>query len=181
MKCTWNKKARKKKCKNCKEWFIPERQFQVTCSINCAIEYAKKPDVKQKAINREKKELRENSTTFLKKKAQEVFNKYIRLRDRNLPCISCGHMGERQVHAGHYRPVGRNAKLRFNEDNVHGQCSVCNNYLSGNLNAYRENLILKIGLERVEKLESENEPYKYNKEELKQIIKTYKQKCKELE
>ena len=51
-----NKKPRKKKCKECKEYFIPERDFQSTCSPKCAYAYATNPVVKLKAINKVKKE-----------------------------------------------------------------------------------------------------------------------------
>ena len=53
-------------------------------------------------------------------------------------------------HAGHYRSIGAAAHLRFNEDNVHKQSGEQNVYKSGNIEAYRKNLIKKIGLERVE-------------------------------
>ncbi|TEW24926.1 recombination protein NinG, partial [Histophilus somni] len=87
------------------------------------------------------------------KELQGVFNRFIRLRDKNLPCISCGRYHQGQWHAGHYRSVGACPELRFNEDNVHKQCSVCNNHKSGNVIEYRINLVAKIGVERVEFLE----------------------------
>ena len=40
------------------------------------------------------------------KEAQAVFNKFIRLRDKDQPCISCGRYHQGQYHAGHYRSVG---------------------------------------------------------------------------
>lgn len=78
-------------------------------------------------------------------KFAEGFNQFIRLRDKDLPCISCGRYHQEQWHAGHYRSVGACPELRFDEMNVHKQCSVCNNYKSGNLTEYRLNLIRKIG------------------------------------
>lgn len=87
----------------------------------------------------------------LKKKAVNVFNSWIRNRDRNLGCISCGSFN--QIQAGHYYSAGHYELLRFNEDNVHSQCLRCNYFLSGNLTHYRENLIKKIGIERVEMLD----------------------------
>lgn len=173
------KKQRKKKCKQCGEWFTPERDMQVVCSSLCAVKYA--PGQVQKQKRKDKVEAKRNDKAYLKKKAQEWFNKYIRLRDKNQHCISCGHSDNRQYHAGHYRPTGRNESLRFNEDNCHKQCSICNNHLSGNLTAYREALIHKIGIERVEALEQNNEVKSYSVDELKEIIEKYKAKCKEIE
>ena len=43
--------------------------------------------------------------------------------------------------------------MRFEEDNVNSQCKHCNYFMSGNLLNYRKNLINKIGLERVERLD----------------------------
>lgn len=90
-------------------------------------------------------------TSILKARAVKVFNSYIRDRDQNQPCISCGKFTNLQ--AGHFYSAGKHRHLRFNEDNVNGQCMRCNYFLSGNLLNYRENLISKIGLTRVEKLD----------------------------
>jgi len=108
-------------------------------------------------------------------KAQEVFNKFIRERDKNKPCISCGAFHTLQ--AGHFYSAGHHNALRFNEDNVHGQCLRCNYYLSGNLSNYRVNLIKKIGIQRVEKLDqiaSIKKAHKLDRFYLQEIISNYK-------
>jgi len=56
----------------------------------------------------------------------------------------------------------------------------CNTHLHGNLIHYRVNLIQKIGLAEVERLEGPQEPKKYSIDELKEIISTYRAKTKEL-
>lgn len=89
-------------------------------------------------------------TIDLKKKAQILFNKFIRTRDSGLTCISCGASVQQ---AGHFYSAGKFNALRFNEDNVHGQCIKCNYYEHGNLIKYRAGLIKKIGIERVERLD----------------------------
>lgn len=86
----------------------------------------------------------------LKKKAQIKFNAWIRKRDQDKPCISCGARPEQ---AGHFYSAGHYDALRFNEDNTNGQCLRCNYYLSGNLNAYRINLAKRIGEERLVELD----------------------------
>jgi hypothetical protein len=58
----------------------------------------------------------------LLKKTQDVFNAYIRARDRDKGCISCG--AEVQE-AGHYFSQGHHSALRFNEINTSGQCTCC--------------------------------------------------------
>ena len=134
----------------------------------------------KREIRAAKKEFRDNDKPTLMKVAQQTFNKYIRLRDKDKPCITCGHTGNRQRHASHYRPVGRNAKHRFNEMNVHSACSICNTHLSGNLVPYREYLISEYGEKVVTDLESDNEAHSYTVDELKEIINTYKQKIKDI-
>ncbi len=160
--------------------------------MKCAIAYSKrKAEEKRKKLEkadrleasrrmRERKEKLKSRSDWLKD-LQRVFNEFIRLRDVDLPCISCGRYHEGQYHAGHYRSVGACPELRFNEDNVHKQCSACNSHLSGNILEYRLGLIEKIGLERVEFLErKDHPPLKLSVEEIKDLIKAYKAKVKEL-
>lgn len=110
----------------------------------------------------------------LLKKAQDVFNAFIRNRDRDKGCISCG--GEVQQ-AGHYFSQGHHSSLRFNEMNVHGQCIKCNCYLHGNLINYRKGLIRRYGEIAVNKLEESaelNRVKKYGRLELEWIGVNYK-------
>lgn len=120
--------------------------------------------------------------SYWKRRAQAAVNAYIRARDAGQPCISCGKPddGSHQRHASHYRSVGGHPELRFCEINIWASCSVCNNYLSGNLVPFRAALIAKIGLERVEWLEGPHEPKRYRKEDYQAIEAEYKAKLKEL-
>jgi len=109
----------------------------------------------------------------LKKKAQDVFNKWIRTRDAEERCISCGGPVEQ---AGHYFSSGHFSALTFNEMNVNGQDIRCNMFLNGNLIYYRQGLIRKYGEDKVKKLEklAEVRTYKWSRTELEEIIKKYK-------
>jgi len=105
------------------------------------------------------------------------FHKFIRNRDQQQPCISCGKFTTLQ--AGHFYSAGHHPSVRFNEDNVHGQCKRCNYFLSGNLTPYRENLIKKIGQERFDKITlnvemSRKFGYKWDRLNLISIIDKYK-------
>jgi hypothetical protein len=114
------------------------------------------------------------------KLAQQVFNKYIRLRDKGNVCISCQKKPLKE-NAGHYFNANNHWNVRFNELNVHLQCEHCNTYLSGNLIEYRKGLIDKIGIEQLTLLELEaKKTRKFTKDELMQIINIYKKKIKEL-
>jgi hypothetical protein len=117
----------------------------------------------------------------LVKAAQLVFNKYIRERDKNELCISCKQK-PKKVNAGHFWNANNHWNVRFDEDNVHVQCERCNSYLSGNLLEYRTNLLIKIGAERFNQLEARARvTRKFTKDELKELIKKYKEKYKQLE
>ncbi len=176
-----------KKCKVCKQEFTPVRPLQNVCGIQCAIEHsnklkqsekAKEAKLRRKAYKDSKDKIK--TLTDLANDAQKVFNQYIRERDKLLPCISCGRHHQGQWHAGHFRSVGAARHLRFNEDNVHKQCSVCNNHKSGNVVEYRINLVKRIGKSRVEALENNNDIIKYTREDLIKIKEQYKFKLKNL-
>jgi 5-methylcytosine-specific restriction endonuclease McrA len=118
----------------------------------------------------------------LVKKAQQVFNAWIRDRDLQgedfFTCISC-HVPKHksQMNAGHYLSAGHHTHIRFNPNNCHGQCIKCNLYMSGNLIGYRIGLVNKIGLHKVIELEQHaSRPSKYDRYNLIDVIETYKPK-----
>ena len=166
------KLIKQKKCKICKAYFTPQRPLQLVCQWKCAIDFAK--DTKIKTVKKEIKEtkLKLKSRSDWLKDTQVVFNKYIRLRDQDDGCISCGSKSAYAYHAGHYRSIGSAGHLRFNEHNCHRQCSACNTHLSGNLIRYRLGIIRKIGILIVEALESDNNTIKLSIEEIK-LLKAY--------
>jgi hypothetical protein len=114
------------------------------------------------------------------KEAQAAVNAYVRERDRDLPCVSCGRYHEGQYHAGHYRSVGSCPELRFDVRQIWKQCSACNNYLSGNLINYRAELLRRVGAEVLEWIEGPHEPKRYTIGDLKAIRDDYRQKLKAL-
>lgn len=122
---------------------------------------------------------KEKSLLDLLKLATIVFNKWIRERDLETTggyCISCGIWNFREdIQAGHYMP-STYSQLRFNEFNTNGECETCNCFNPNHLVGYRKNLINKIGIKKVEWLESHKiaEDYKWDKEQLLEIIKKYK-------
>jgi hypothetical protein len=181
-------KIKPKTCRICKQKFIPVRAIQPACSYECQVEYATKVAAKA-AIARKKKAKREHKEKLEKVKsrsehlreAQRWFNKYIRLRDADLPCISCGRFHTGQYHAGHYRTVGSTPQLRFEESQVHKQCAPCNNHLSGNIVNYRINLLKKIGQEKLDWIEGPHESQHYSLDDIKFIKGHYKKLCQLLE
>ena len=116
-----------------------------------------------------------NSYSVLMKKAVETFNRWIRERDRiklGGRCYTCPALGSE---AGHWRH--NNNATRFNEMLVNLQCTKCNRYMSGNLNAYTLRLIKEHDQELIDKLYKESFITKtFNNTELREIIKRYQLK-----
>lgn len=159
--------------------------MQKVCGIGCAQKHAENERIAtyEKTLRKSNREARaklKGRREWLKE-AQNAFNRYIRLRDSNEPCISCGRYHDGQYHAGHYRTVGANPELRFEELNTHKQCAPCNNHKSGNIVEYRINLVKKIGEKALEWLEGPHEPKKYTIEDLKEIKAKYTKLARELE
>ena len=174
---------RQKTCKICKTKYIPDRPMQVCCSIPCAIEYGrnKKSYMERKDIQIRKRELL--TISELANLAQSAVNKYVRLRDANLPCVSCGRPASwnGQWHASHYRSRGGCSHLRFNLLNLHRACSICNNHLSGNIEGYRRGLIERIGHDKLEMLEVAPKSRKFSREYLERIRSIFSKRARALE
>ena len=179
-----------KKCKSCREPFTPMRPMQVACSPGCAISLAKSKLAKESKDKAKKSKAKDRarldelkSVAELLKEAQAEFNRYIRLRDRQLGCASCDKPSgwDGQWHASHYRSVGAAPQLRFNTKNVHKACSVCNNHLSGNISGYRPRLIERVGIEAVEALECNNDIKRYTREYAKRVKSIFAKRCRMIE
>jgi len=152
------------------------------CTMYHAIQWAlsNAQKHKDKKFRRQKREFYENDKDTQEKRAVTACHLYIRSRDASKPCVSCGRHHTGQYHAGHYRPSGVNSALRYDERNIYKQCAPCNNKKSGNLSAYRLELIRRIGIETVEWLDNNHEIKRWTIDELKEITAYYKEKLKQL-
>jgi hypothetical protein len=172
-------KPRQKRCQACKTPFTPFRALEAWCSPECGLIVAQERLAKQeRKVDRARKQSLKTKRDYLKE-AQVAFNSYIRSRDSNQPCISCGTPLQAEAlgggyDCGHYRSVGSANHLRFNEDNAHGQCKKCNRYDSGRAVDYRIGLVSRIGVSRVECLEQNNDLVKWTKEALISIRDKYR-------
>lgn len=170
-----------KPCPKCKQ-NLPLTSFTSTrakfcspCKLIHQLEQQKA--MQQRAFERIKNKKQKKQTVIrisdLKKQVQRVFNKYIRLRDKDLPCISCQKRVE-SGDCGHYIAQGSSGFLRYHEDNCHLQCTSCNRFKHGNLILYRMGLVDRIGEERVKFLEDNvNTLKKWTREELQEILNKY--------
>ncbi|KPE51247.1 recombination protein NinG [Chryseobacterium indologenes] len=111
---------------------------------------------------------------------QKLVNAKVRKRDSKdgyFICISCDEMKPvQQMNAGHYFAKEFYKSVRFDLDNMHGQCVRCNKYLSANLIPYRSNLLLKIGEHRLRQLEQKAalKNFKFSRDFLIEQIEKYK-------
>lgn len=157
------------------------------CSVECLAEHTrfKRVEAQKKKERKEIREAKERLKTRSEytKDAQRLFNKWVRLRDADQPCISCDwpDNGTNARHASHYRSTGACGSLRFHPDNVHASCAQCNSVKSGNILEYRIRLIKKLGQEKVDWLECQPKARKWTIEELKEIKLKYKVLCRDLE
>lgn len=169
-------------CKHC-ELELPKTAFTSTrariCK-NCVIirKMEQQKASRQRQIDKLTKKKQNTKGVIrisdLKKKAQRVFNAWIRNRDKDEPCLACGNRSDK-MDASHYIAQGSSGFLRYNEDNVHNTCYSCNRFKHGNLVLYRINLVKKIGQERVRYLEDNvHTVHKFTREELEEIITKYK-------
>ena len=189
------KQPRAKKClvAECRASFVPQRLGQRVCSPACAIidapnnqanqEKARKSlaQVERREIKARKEKLKSRADHA--KEAQAVINRYVRLRDAHLGCISCDKPASwsGQWHCSHFRSVGAAAHLRFNLWNMNKSCSQCNAHLSGNIMVYRPRLVEKIGAEKVEWLECNQELARHEIPYLKRLKAVFAKKCRRLE
>jgi hypothetical protein len=172
-----------KKCKICKCFFDPKySSLQPTCTNpQCIISYSKRTD--EKKAKREIKAMRERvkSVSQWRRELQQVFNAYIRERDKNRPCISCDRPLIGKYDAGHFYSVGNYPNLRFTESNVHGQCVECNQHKHGNLIEYSERLPFRIGTIEYHNLHQlKNQPLRLSLDEIKEQIIYYRQLLKSI-
>jgi len=142
-------------------------------------------------MGRPKLKLEEMSLKRLKKEADTVFSKFIRLRDSGLTingeyrigvCITCGRRKPwQQMDNGHY--IKRQyLPTRFDEKNCNLQCKHCNAFEQGANEKYKVAIDKKWGPGTAEMLEiKKHNKSKLDKFEYIVLIKHYRQKVKQFE
>lgn len=183
------------KCKVCGTYYTKTvSSLQKVCSVECAIKLSKEQARKKrekldKQARLESKKrlsaLKEKNKTKgqLIKEVQEAVNRYIRVRDENKECISCGTplISEKLgggFDAGHYRSRGAAPHLRFYTLNIHGQCKRCNRHLGGNYHEYRVGLIERLGIKKVGEIEVDQRQRHYSNDDLRRIKRIFTKKVR---
>lgn len=196
-------KLPRRKCKSCGQWFHPSREGQIVCCYDCAAAYGKEQTEKarqraqQQAKQKRQEEAKENRKQIRARKlalktrndwrreAQAAFNRYVRLRDAGKPCISCGALPAPKfggtMDCGHYHTRGARPWLAFNLHNTAAQCVRCNRDKAGAQKAFEQGLIDRIGPDKVEALNCNNTPRKFDIEYFKRIKSIFTRKVRSLE
>lgn len=176
------KQKRPSKCRICGNKYIKRNTMQKACSPKCALELVKQAKRKEyDKETRKRKQALKTLSDYLSD-AQTSVNRYIRVRDKSLPCISCGRTSYgKGRHAGHYRSRGAASQLRFNVFNINAQCYQCNTVNSGAQTDYRIGLIKKYGEAKVLELEHNNDIRTYSIEYAQRINRIFKKRARHLE
>lgn len=147
-----------KKCKECKEQFLPQFFNQKFCfKESCReIEIKRILDAQKRTQKKEWSKRKRETKERLKTKGewkndlQKEINSIIRLIDKGQSCMMCDTDNPKGFSACHYHSVGSNDTLRFHLLNIWGGGFHCNSAKGGNIIGYDEQLLEKYGHERWE-------------------------------
>lgn len=127
-----------------------------------------------------KKPKKQKTIKQLEKQLRRILYPLIKKRDGNI-CTSCGKSGLEGAdwQAGHFAKAELcSMKWRYDERNIHSQCSACNNWKDGNTIEFEKNLIEKYGKEFVDNIKSNymkrQTKTQYSRLFLEEMIKYYK-------
>lgn len=158
------------------------------CNYDCIADYVrdnpeKIKSLRNKQIAKEKREYYASDLKTRKKAAKTACHAYIRERDKYKGCISCGaQLDGTKFDAGHLIESGNYPFLRYNENNIFGQCVHCNQHKGGNEAMAREGAEKRIGKDAVQWLyDNKNKQIKRTVDDYKEIERYYKDKLKMLQ
>jgi hypothetical protein len=152
----------KRRCLHCREYQYQKSMLKLPagsfCSIEHAIKYSqlKGQTARIKYQKEQSAKVKLNDIRHQHKLTQTIVNRLCLLLDKGKPCISCGKpdQGGRLRNAGHFKSRGANSVLCYDLKNIHGQCTQCNLYQSGNIEGYRQGLLERYGSAIVDYLDT---------------------------
>lgn len=139
-----------KMCGCYSDWLLNSENGKIL--MQKSILKVQKPRLEFEKAEKELKEKKGISGALLVTKT--LVHAYVRERDKYKPCISCGGQWNDTFQAGHFYAAGSFETLRFNLDNIHGQCEKCNLFESGNFENYSLKLPYRIGIKKYNDLQS---------------------------
>ena len=169
-------------CDSCRrDWLMNDERGKI--ELEKATLQVTKPRKEFETFKKDRKE--RNSLTSVLESVKNACHKYIRLRDKNKPCISCNAPYHTEHQAGHFYKAELFSTIKFNELNINGQCVRCNIKRAGNESEYRIQLPKRIGLKGFEEVNRLAEldhriKHKWDRQDLIKIKNYYQKKIKEL-
>jgi len=150
------KPIKPKLCKICRAEFIPSLTTQKVCGLQCAIKLSRESDKKKrdKQSGKDLLEFNKRDLGWQHKLTQKAFNRmrvleeleWFKREGCDPYCISCGKYNMDWC-CGHYKTVGAQGGLRYDENNTFLQCNrYCNKGLSGNIGGNKTTLGYTKGL-----------------------------------
>lgn len=139
-----------KMCGCYSDWLLNSEPGKI--KMQKALLKVQKPRLEFEKAEKETKEKKGISGALLVTKT--VVHAYVRERDKGKNCISCGCQWNDFFQAGHHYKSETYTTLKFNLDNIHGQCQQCNLRKDGNFDEYALNLPYRIGIKRYNDLQS---------------------------
>lgn len=169
-------------CAQCAKPFMRRTTLQTYCRPRCLFKAQAEKEKAERADFKRRKEAAKPRSKWLQE-AQAAVNRYVRIRDAHLPCVSCDRPAswDGQWHASHFRSVGAASALRFNLANIHKACSICNNWKSGNLSDYEPRLRERIGGAKVDWLRTQNHRAEYSIDYLRRLKVVFGKKARRQE
>lgn len=133
------------------------------------------------------RQLEKKSISNLQNTLWPLISKYVKREhsvDGWCKCITCGKalkIGERDTQCGHF--ISRSySPTKYDLDNMRPQCSRCNEFYSGRPIEFERALRLEVGDERVDEMKQKStESYKWDRFELIDLIKYYRDELNENE
>jgi hypothetical protein len=136
-------------CSSCYAEFLTDTEVGKVILFK-TINKVQKPRIELEKAYKDNKEKKGINGALLVTKT--LVHAYVRKRDKDKNCISCGCQWNDKFQAGHYYPGGSFETLKFHLDNINGQCEQCNLFKEGNFENYTLNLPERIGKERFDNL-----------------------------
>lgn len=164
------------RCKVCRTEFQRRSITHKACSPECAEILARRTRLadEQKAarIERRKDAIARQALkprSKLSQETQDACNKYVRLRDAHLGCVSCDKPPNwaGQWHAGHWLSRGSRPDLRFDTCNIFKQCSQDNVYGdTETTHRFDDEVLRRVGQAEVDRLKGPPTAAKLTRDEL---------------
>jgi hypothetical protein len=136
-------------CSSCyPDWLLNSENGKIKMAK--ALNKVQAPRKSLEKAEKEKKKL--TSLKLAHNTTKTAVHSFVRERDDGKPCISCGVLWNKEFQAGHYYPAGSFETLKYDLDNIHGQCVQCNLYKEGNFENYTLRLPYRIGKEAFDRI-----------------------------